>query len=540
MNQYAERLLELQARPSHKLKEIGDQWQTPKPLAWGLFHHFAPKIGPVVLDLFADMSNALVGCFYTAADNALLQDWAGDSRRQGGACFANPPYSRPESDADGNAITGMESILDYCREQREQGAKIMLLIKAATSDGWWPEDADCIQFISGRIGFEAPNWYTPADPVKDKPSSSGFASAVVIFDRDWKWERRPIERLNRDDLITTGEIILGMINERAAQLVSKQRGTLSTQDTPATTETMDTLPDASQATTTDPAPVCVVRIYQSISGDWAAEYLQNNVAMASIGGCDTAEDALAAADDQGWVYDHISWPHDIEPDDESNTSQTNAEAQPDQELEAEAESVTCIPCGQQYPAGSQEAEFIGWHGKCPSCELQEPQPEQEAEQSVQLDIIGDDPGEQAELASKPEDCTPMPLEAWQEMIRNDDTLGLAHELWPRFVVVLTILYGVQEQYTFSQVTKTCSMCNAQRMNADADIPEATKRKMWICSEAITQAINLMRPELTSHEIQESVSMLMGIAHLDAYGRAYVRTLVTDHVECMRVNKEKAA
>ena len=88
----------------------------------------------------------------------------------------------------------MESILDYCREQREQGAKIMLLIKAATSDGWWPEDADCIQFISGRIGFEAPNWYTPADPVKDKPSSSGFASAVVIFDRDWKWERRPIER----------------------------------------------------------------------------------------------------------------------------------------------------------------------------------------------------------------------------------------------------------------------------------------------------------------------------------------------------------
>lgn len=239
MNQYAQRLLELQGRPIHKLKEIGDQWQTPKPLAWGLFHHFAPKIGPVVLDLFADMSNALVGCFYTAADNALLQDWAGDSRRQGGACFANPPYSRPESDEDGNAITGMESILDYCRIQRDQGAKIILLIKAATSDGWWPEDADCIQFISGRIGFEAPDWYTPADPVKDRPSSSGFASAVVIFDRDWKWERRPIERLNRDDLITTGEIILGMIDDRAAQLVSKLRGSVHTQDTAAPTETVE-------------------------------------------------------------------------------------------------------------------------------------------------------------------------------------------------------------------------------------------------------------------------------------------------------------
>ena len=123
MNQYAQRLRDLQERPSHKLKEIGDQWQTPKPLAWGLFHHFAPKIGPVVLDLFADMSNALVGCFYTAADNAMTQDWAGDSRRQGGACYGNPPYSRPEFDEKGNPITGMESILAYCREQRHSRLK---------------------------------------------------------------------------------------------------------------------------------------------------------------------------------------------------------------------------------------------------------------------------------------------------------------------------------------------------------------------------------------------------------------------------------
>jgi len=188
-------------------------------LAWGLFHHFAPKIGPVVLDLFADHSNAMVGNYYTAEDNALLQDWAGDAGRQGGACFGNPPYSRPEFDADGNPITGMDNIIAYCRAQREQGAKIMLLIKAATSEGWWPEDADFIQFVSGRVTFEAPNWYVPRDPKKDKPSSSGFASAVVIFDRDWKWERRPAERLVRADLVTTGEIILGMIHQRAAELL---------------------------------------------------------------------------------------------------------------------------------------------------------------------------------------------------------------------------------------------------------------------------------------------------------------------------------
>jgi phage N-6-adenine-methyltransferase len=425
MNQYAQRLLELQGRPSHKLKEIGDQWQTPKPLAWGLFHHFAPKIGPVVLDLFADMSNALVGCFYTAADNALLQDWAGDSSRQGGACYANPPYSRPESDEDGNAITGMEPILDYCREQRDQGAKIMLLIKAATSDGWWPEDADFIQFISGRIGFEAPDWYTPADPVKDKPSSSGFASAVVIFDRDWKWERRPIERLNRDDLITTGEIILGMIDYRAAQLVSKLRGSVHTQDTAAPTETVDNLPDASQATVKEPKPVCVVRIYQSISGEWAAEYLQNNVAMASIGGCDAAEEALAAADDQGWVYDHIAWPHDIGPDDDSEISQT----------------------------------------------------------SVQLDML--DASHAA--CNDTEPASVMPLADWYWQYQNDGPLSLDDGQWPHFVVVLTIIYGVLDQYTSRQVAVACSICDEQLMDEFTTMSDETKERIRRCSMAIAQA-----------------------------------------------------
>jgi len=372
MNQYAQRLLELQGRPSHKLKEIGDQWQTPKPLAWGLFHHFAPKIGPVVLDLFADMSNALVGCFYTAADNALLQDWAGDSRRQGGACFANPPYSRPESDEDGNAITGMESILDYCRIQRDQGAKIMLLIKAATSDGWWPEDADCIQFISGRIGFEAPDWYTPADPVKDKPSTSGFASAVVIFDRDWKWERRPIERLNRDDLITTGEIILAMIDDRAAQLVSKLRGAVHTQDTTTPTESVDN------------------RLEDSPVLD-----LSLNV--------------------------------DQEPEPQDDTP-TN---------------------------GS----------------------------SVQLDML--DASHAAGNDTEP--ASVMPLADWYWQYQNDGPLSLDDGQWPHFVVVLTILYGVRDQYTSRQVAVACSICDEQLMDEFTTMSDETKERIRRCSMVIAQA-----------------------------------------------------
>ncbi|MFQ2157587.1 phage N-6-adenine-methyltransferase [Aeromonas hydrophila] len=218
MNHYAKALAELQLQPDHELKQIGDQWQTPKPLAWGLFHHFAPTLGPVVLDMFADDCNALVPNYYDAEDNALTQELAADLRRLGGAAYANPPYSRPCADDDGNTITGMEPILNFCREQRAQGAKIMLLIKAATSETWWPEDADFIQFISGRIGFEVPSWYVPRDPKKDKPSSSGFASAVVIFDASWQGERRPEARLRRDDLITTGQIILDMIHRQAVAL----------------------------------------------------------------------------------------------------------------------------------------------------------------------------------------------------------------------------------------------------------------------------------------------------------------------------------
>ncbi|OEG07670.1 phage N-6-adenine-methyltransferase [Aeromonas caviae] len=218
MNHYAQALAELQAQPDHELKQIGDQWQTPKALAWGLFHQFAPTLGPVVLDMFADDCNHLVPHYYDAEDNALTQELAADLRRLGGAAYANPPYSRPCTDSEGNPITGMEAILNYCREQRALGAKIMLLIKAATSETWWPEDADFIQFISGRIGFEVPSWYVPRDPKKDKPSSSGFASAVVIFDAGWQGERRPEARLRRDDLITTGTIILDMIHRQAVEL----------------------------------------------------------------------------------------------------------------------------------------------------------------------------------------------------------------------------------------------------------------------------------------------------------------------------------
>lgn len=263
-NSYAQALATLQQQPDHELKQIGDQWQTPPEIAWGLFYTFAPKIGPIVLDIFADDCNALVANYYTAADNALLQDLAGDLRQLGGAAFGNPPYSIPKVDSENNPITGMENILDWCRVQRDQGAKIMLLIKAATSEGWWPDDADFIQFVAGRIGFKAPNWYKPRDPKKDKPASSGFASAVMIWDKEWKWDRRPVERLSRDQLFTTGRMLLDMINTRAEQIADARLPAPAETETPVcATEQPETATEPALPVVNDTWPIEVTELVES-------------------------------------------------------------------------------------------------------------------------------------------------------------------------------------------------------------------------------------------------------------------------------------
>lgn len=111
--------------------------------------------GPLVLDLFADESNAKCPAWYSAEDNALTQDWAGRLIELGGAAFGNPPYSRSQYH-EKQAITGMTHIMSYASAQREKGGRYVFLVKSATSETWWPEDADHVCFIRGRIGFDLP------------------------------------------------------------------------------------------------------------------------------------------------------------------------------------------------------------------------------------------------------------------------------------------------------------------------------------------------------------------------------------------------
>lgn len=70
--EYVQSLAALKSAESHLLKEVGDQWRTPDALFWGINQMF----GPLVLDLFTDGENSKCPDYYTAEDNALVQNWA--------------------------------------------------------------------------------------------------------------------------------------------------------------------------------------------------------------------------------------------------------------------------------------------------------------------------------------------------------------------------------------------------------------------------------------------------------------------------------
>ncbi len=514
MNHYAQALAELQTQPDHELKQIGDQWQTPKALAWGLFHQFAPTLGPVVLDMFADDCNALVPHYYDAEDNALTQELAADLRRLGGAAFGNPPYSRPCADSEGNPITGMEAILNYCREQRALGAKIMLLIKAATSETWWPEDADFIQFISGRIGFEVPSWYVPRDPKKDKPSASGFASAVAIFDASWQGERRPEARLRRDDLITTGQIILDMIhrqavalNEEASQAIAKVTSTepaMLLDELAVAKPTAWEPPVASDDTTNAAAadelamlelvlPITDSTMLAELGYSDAGSIMDKQLECADLG-----EEQLATV--RGYVQGWLDEPYPLsELFYRLDLAVANLLAGKPihQGFVAEESRSPALPHWQRHPAvkgviyqiddadiltPARTAELAAWiidnltapgdllaQATAKAAELLA-QSAEPVQSELQLELLSE-----PEPDSHQQDEAPniKPLEDWAFDYQNDE-LNLGGAEWSCFVAVLTVLYGAKEHYTAREVAIAISVSDEQLMDEYTTLDEETK------------------------------------------------------------------
>ncbi|MCS2162986.1 phage N-6-adenine-methyltransferase [Scandinavium sp. H11S7] len=209
INKYCQALAELRAKSAHELKEVGDQWRTPDLLFWGINALF----GPLMLDLFADNDNAKCPVWYTAEDNALTQDWAEMLDFIGGAAFGNPPYRRSQYEGK-QAITGMRNIMAHTLAMREKGGRYVFLIKAATGEVWWPEEADHIALIRGRISFDLPVWYRPAvgQPAE---SSAGFGAAIAVFDKSWRGER--FSYIQRADLEAKGRAFMALAQFAAAK-----------------------------------------------------------------------------------------------------------------------------------------------------------------------------------------------------------------------------------------------------------------------------------------------------------------------------------
>jgi phage N-6-adenine-methyltransferase len=214
-NKYCVALAELRSQPAHELKHVGDQWCTPDNIFWGINAMF----GPLVLDLFSDGENSKCSDFYTAEDNALAHDWSARLEELHGAAYGNPPYSRA-SQHEGEYITGMRYIMQHASAMRDKGGRYVFLIKAATSEVWWPEDADHISFIRGRIGFDLPKWFIPKDE-KQVPSGAFFAGAIAVFDKNWRGPA--ISYIARKDLEARGAAFIAQIHREALRLLPQMQ-----------------------------------------------------------------------------------------------------------------------------------------------------------------------------------------------------------------------------------------------------------------------------------------------------------------------------
>lgn len=192
---YTEALAAVKRKPRHQAaKEISDQWRTPDWLFWAVNSLVG---GRLRLDLFTDGQNSKCPNYFTAENNALQQDWAATlmdiEMAEGGKpmAYANPPYSIAQ-DENGYPLTGMRRIMAKAAEERDRGAASIWVVKSATSETWWPAkafdeeegvQADAIIFIKGRIAFEPPVWYRPAEGVTP-PTSAGFGAAILVFDKN--------------------------------------------------------------------------------------------------------------------------------------------------------------------------------------------------------------------------------------------------------------------------------------------------------------------------------------------------------------------
>jgi hypothetical protein len=115
-------------------------------------------------------------------------------------------------------------------EERDRGAASIWVVKSATSETWWPAkafdeeegvQADAIIFIKGRIAFEPPVWYRPAEGVTP-PTSAGFGAAILVFDKNIQPDLKKLDGkyLSRTMLQAFGEPLAASAAAQRAEWIA--------------------------------------------------------------------------------------------------------------------------------------------------------------------------------------------------------------------------------------------------------------------------------------------------------------------------------
>jgi phage N-6-adenine-methyltransferase len=162
-----------------QVRRGGDPVTDDRALPAAVFEELIQSRFRLTIDAAASAENAKLPRYWTAADDALTQDWSGER------IYCNPPYS---------------DIATWIRKAwQEVNAEIIVMLLPAnrTEQQWWHELVEPrrdrpgsplrAEFVRGRLRFMRPG------ETKPRPNSRPpFGSLLLI------WDRAPAEKV--DDL----------------------------------------------------------------------------------------------------------------------------------------------------------------------------------------------------------------------------------------------------------------------------------------------------------------------------------------------------
>ncbi len=143
-----------------------DKWQTPPAVFKQLDDEFN-----FTLDAAAEPETALCRRYFTEDDNALSQDWGGET------VFCNPPYSQ------------LKQFAEKANAEAKKGATVVMLVPARTDTKAFHEHlaGGDVRFIKGRLKFLQSG---------TELNSAPFPSAVCVLGSNVKKGMRTVTRDN--------------------------------------------------------------------------------------------------------------------------------------------------------------------------------------------------------------------------------------------------------------------------------------------------------------------------------------------------------